>query len=139
MYGLTSVNVESPPDEEELASIDRVEKWGFVFAEATESGGWKVHSKKSGGEKSRTTLDRNKAYLDTCASYHTFFAPEFLTNISDSPTFMKGCCNARTISTSRQVSYGRSRVWLNERVIANLLSVPILEEAGYIVSSHTKK
>ena len=30
-------------------------------------------------------------------------------------------------------------MWLNVRVIANLISVPMLEEAGYIVSSHTKK
>ena len=49
MCGFTSVNVASPPDEEEFGSIDRVEKWVFLFAEATESGGWKVHSKKSGG------------------------------------------------------------------------------------------
>ena len=69
------MNVESPPYEEELGSIDRVNKWGFVFEEATEFVGRKVHSKKSGGGKGRTTLDRNKAYLDTCASYHTFFVP----------------------------------------------------------------
>ena len=75
MCGFMSVNMESPPDKEKLGSIERVDKWGFVFAEATESVGWKVHSKKSGGEKVCTTLDRNKAYLDTCASYHTFFAP----------------------------------------------------------------
>ena len=98
-----------------------------------------VHSKKSGGGKGCTTLDRNKAYLDTCTSYHTLFAPEFLTDISDSPTVMKGRCNAGTTSTNRKGSYGRSRVWLNERGIANLLSVPMLEEAGYIVSLHTKK
>ena len=52
---------------------------------------------------------------------------------------MKVCCNAGTTSTSRQRSYGQSRVWLNEQGIADLLSVPMLEESGYIVSSHTKK
>ena len=52
---------------------------------------------------------------------------------------MKVRCNAGTTSTSRQGSYEQSCVWLKERVIANLLSVPMLEEAGYIVSSHTKK
>ena len=35
MCGLMSVNMESPPDEEELGLIDRVDKWGFVFVEAT--------------------------------------------------------------------------------------------------------
>ena len=48
-FGFTSVNVESPPYEEELGSIDRVNKWGFVFEESTEFVGRKVHSKKSGG------------------------------------------------------------------------------------------
>ena len=52
---------------------------------------------------------------------------------------MKVLCNTGTTSTSRQGSYGRSCVWLNEQGIANLLSVPMLEEAGYIVSSHTNK
>ena len=139
MCGFTSVNVESPPDEEELGSIDRVDKCSFVYAEATEFGVRKVHFKKSGGGNGYTTLDRNKASLDTCTSYHTFFAPELLTNISDSPTIMKGRCNAGTTSTRRQGSYGQSCVWLDKRGIANLLSVPILEESGYIVSSHTKK
>ena len=91
-----------------------------------------VHSKKSGGEKGRTTLDRNKAYLDNCTAYHTFFATEFLTDISDRPTIMKGRCNAGTTSTSRQGSYERSHMGLNERGIANLLSFPMLEDAGYI-------
>ena len=52
---------------------------------------------------------------------------------------MKGYYKASTTSTSRQGSYGQSCVWLNEQGIANLLSVPMLKEAGYIVSSHTKK
>ena len=30
-------------------------------------------------------------------------------------------------------------MWLNEMGIANLLSIPMLENAGYIVSTHTKK
>ena len=45
MCGFTSVNMELPPDEEELGSIDRVDKLGFVLAEATEFGGWKVQGR----------------------------------------------------------------------------------------------
>ena len=29
-------------------------------------------------------------------------------------------------------------MWLNERGIANLLSIPMIEDASYIVSTHTK-
>ena len=52
---------------------------------------------------------------------------------------MKDRCNSGNTLTSRQGSYEQSCVWLKERVIANLLSVPMLEDAGYIVYSHTKK
>ncbi len=32
-------------------------------------------------EDNRYTLDRSKLYLDCCATYHSFFAKEFLPNI----------------------------------------------------------
>ena len=48
-------------------------------------------------------------------------------------------CNAGKTSTSKQGMYGRFTIWLNERGIANLLSIPMLEKAGYIVITHTKK
>ena len=34
---------------------------------------------------------------------------------------------------------GEFHAWLNEQRIANLLSIPMLEADGYIISSHTKK
>ena len=55
MCGFTSVNVESPSDEEELGLIDRVDKWGFLFAESTEYGGWKVQ-----GRGDSTPAKKNK-------------------------------------------------------------------------------
>ena len=33
--------------------------------------------------------------------------------------------------------YGKLKIWLNERGIANLLSIPMLEKARYIVTTHT--
>ena len=45
MCRFTSVNMELPPDKEELGSIDKVDKWGFVLVEATEFGGWKVQGR----------------------------------------------------------------------------------------------
>ena len=47
----------------------------------------------SGGK--RLTLDWWKVYLDSCASYHTFFIKAFLKNIEESGT-MNGNCNAGT-------------------------------------------
>ena len=47
--------------------------------------------------------------------------------------------NTGTTSTSTQGWYVEFNVWLNEMNIANLLSIPMLENDGYIVSTHTKK
>ena len=38
-----------------MGSIDRVDKWGFLFAEATEFGGWKVQ-----GREDITPAKKNK-------------------------------------------------------------------------------
>ena len=53
-------------------------------------------------------------------------------------TAMNGICNAGTLTTNTRGWYGEIKVWLNERGIANLLYIPILEDAGYIVSTYTK-
>ena len=42
-------------------------------------------------------------------------------------------------SINKQGMYGNFKVWVNERGIANLLSIPTLEEDGYIVTTHTNR
>ena len=86
----------------------------------------------------RFTLDWWKCYLDSCATYHTFFIEEFLADVHKGETTMNGSCNAGTVSTNTKGWYGGFQVWLNQKGIANLLSIPMLEEAGYIVLAHTK-
>ena len=77
-------------------------------------------------------------YLDSCATYHTFFITEFLREIYTSKTVTNGSCNAGTVSTRKKGWFGEFKVWYNKYGMANLLSVPMLEEAGYIISTHTK-
>ena len=76
--------------------------------------------------------------MDSCASYHTFFVKEFLKNIQEGGATMTGRCNTDTTRTSKRGSYGDFKVWLNKKGIANLISIPMLEASGYIVSTHTK-
>ena len=52
-------------------------------------------------------------------------------------TAMSGSCNAGTVTTNTRGWYGEFKVWINERGIADLLYIPMLEDAGYIVSTHT--
>jgi hypothetical protein len=89
------------------------------------------------GPGGRFTLTWWKCYLDSCASYHPFFIEEFLRNIKKGKSTMEGSCNAGTVSTSTKGWYGDVEVWLNKKGIANLLSIPMLETAGYLVSTHT--
>jgi hypothetical protein len=69
---------------------------------------------------------------------HTFFVKEFLSKVHTGTATMKGSRNAVTVSTNTRGWYGEFKVWLNTKGIANLLSIPMLEEAGYIVSTHTQ-
>ena len=87
----------------------------------------------------RYTLDWWKCYLDSCASYHTFFVREFLRHVQDSSTTMNGSCNAGSVMLREKGWYKNFQVWLNENGIVNLLSIPMLEEAGYKVSTHTDR
>ena len=89
--------------------------------------------------KSRYTLDRWKCYLNSCASYHTFFEREYLRNIGETDSTMSGNCNAGTVVLKKKGWYKNFQVWLNEQGIVNLLSIPMLEEAGYKVSTHTDR
>ena len=87
----------------------------------------------------RYTLDPHKAYLDSMASHHSFYTRTYLRDVHRSPTTMSTSCNAGQTETSTRGWYGDFEVWLNSRGIANLLSIPALEEAGYKVESHTDK
>ena len=48
-------------------------------------------------------------------------------------------CNAGTTFTKMKGTYGAFQVWLNKKGIANLISIPMPEASGYIVSTHTHK
>ena len=52
---------------------------------------------------------------------------------------MSTSCNAGQTETDTRGWYGDFEVWLNERGIANLISLPALEDAGYKVESHTDR
>ena len=50
---------------------------------------------------------------------------------------MDGNCNAGSVLLKKKGWYKIFQVWLNEQGIVNLLSIPMLEEAGYKVTTHT--
>ena len=50
---------------------------------------------------------------------------------------MDGNCNAGTVLLRQKGWYKNVQVWLNEQGIVSLLSIPMLEDVGYKVSTHT--
>ena len=89
------------------------------------------------GPGGRFTLTWLKCYLDSYASYHYFLMEEFLRDTREGSSTMEGSCNAGTVLTNTKGWYGDFEVWLNKKGIANLLSIPVLEAVGYLVSTHT--
>ena len=83
-------------------------------------------------------MEKWKCYHDRYATIRIFFVREFLDKVYPGNTAMNGCCKAGTVTTNTRGWYGKFKGWLNKRGIVNLLSIPMLEDAGYIVSIHTK-
>ena len=80
---------------------------------------WKMMAKM---RSRRNTLDWWKCYLDSCASYHTFFVREFLKNIEEDGSTMDGNCNAGSVLLKQKGWYKNFQVWLNEQGIVALCS-----------------
>ena len=126
-----------------MSTSDAAKVGGVTFAESH----WNKQDQKSGPTKNMITPDRRndmevtalidrkgdkrtlcwwKCYLYSCASYHTLFSEEFLTDVKESDATMTGRCNAGTTVTKKKETYGYFQVWLNKKCIANLISIPIM-------------
>ena len=108
--------------------------------------GWTTRKKVRGSTVERVSIpeefyQKNK-FVETAAdvmfvSGVAFFVREFLKNIEEDGTMMDGNCNAWSVLPKKKGWYKNFQVWLNEQGIVNLLSIPMLEEAGYEVTTHT--
>ena len=66
-----------------------------------------------------------------------FFIEQFLRDVREGKSTMNDSCNAGTVTTNTKVWYGDFEFWLNSmKGMAKLLSIPMLEAAGYLVSTH---
>mmetsp|Transcript_11546 Transcript_11546/g.25307 ORF Transcript_11546/g.25307 Transcript_11546/m.25307 type:complete len:155 (-) Transcript_11546:466-930(-) len=89
--------------------------------------------------KKRNTLDSWKLYLDSCATYHSAFVDWCLDNVRTVDRVLKGNCNAGVTTSSEKGYFGMWDMWLNRGGITNLLSIPKLEEDGYLVDYNTRR
>ena len=67
-------------------------------------------------------------YLYIYATYHTAFVTWLLKHVEDVDTTLVGKCNTGVTSSSLKVYYGKLHMWVNKNGMANLLSIPCLEE-----------
>ena len=84
-------------------------------------------------------LDWYKIYLGSCATYHYAFMRSLLHGVRDVKTVLQGNCNAGVSISKEKGYYGMWNFWLNERGIANLLSIPQLEKDGYVIDYNSKR
>ena len=87
----------------------------------------------------RFTLDPHKLYLDSCATYHSAFVRDMLNDVKTVGMVLQGNCNAGVSTSKEKGAYGLWSFWLNEKGIANLLSIPQLEKDGYTIDYNTKR
>ena len=75
-----------------------------------------------------------KVFLDSCATYHVSFVPGILTGLREAGSVLQGSCNAGATQSTRQgMLGGRFLMWFNPGGIANLLSIPLLQQEGYVI------
>ena len=96
-------------------------------------------AKKKVGHKDRgcVSLDPNKFYLDKDDTYHSMFGTWCLKNIRKLNTFLRGGCNAGVTTSTRKGMLSLFDMCINEKGIADLLSIPQLEDYGYRVTCDT--
>jgi hypothetical protein len=146
-------------DDFSIQSIDGDEEYvdSVAFYNTTmHSDGVTLHSVE--GAKGRFDCGRNKLFLDSCATQHTMFAPEYLTGRHTSNVYLRqNCnagskitnqcgyyvglkfCNAGSKITNQCGYYDGLKFYIGEGGIANLLSVPALEKSGWKVLMETGK
>ena len=146
MQGLGFVSVATDATPAELAAVRQVDLPANFLAPKSYSDIVRGTSLLNPGEKrvsfsadtkGRDTLDWWKLYLDSCATFHTSFVRDMLSDVYKSKVTLHGSFNAGTTISSEKGYLGPFDLWLNEKGIANLLSIPQLEEEGYKVQYET--
>ena len=78
----------------------------------------------------RFMLDPYKLYLDSFAMYHYAFVRKMLNDVKTAGTILQGNCNEGVPALNEKGIYGLWSFWINEKGIANFLSIPQLEKDG---------
>ncbi len=87
---------------------------------------------------SRKTLPLWVQFLDSCVTYHLMIIELYLTGICELHIHLKRHCNAGVLTCTQKGDWGPFKFWVNKHGIANLLSIPQLEEDDYTVDKTNK-
>ena len=68
----------------------------------------------------RFTLEPHKLYLDSCATYHSVFVRDMLSDAKTVGTVLQGNCNAGVSTSTEKGAYGLWSFWLNKKGITIL-------------------
>ena len=127
LVGVANVNVNL--DEASIQSLDEDDGFfeGVAFFIPTT------------GSKPRLDCGRHKLFFDSCATQHSMFALEYPSRLPCTKVYLRQNCNAGSKLTNKYRYYADLRFYESEGGIANLLSVPALEKAGWKIHMETGK
>ena len=80
-------------------------------------------------------LNPTRVYLDNCSTFMQMVNPDLLCDVTKGDTYLYSFCNAGTTATNVRGVFGDTapikdiESWLNQRGIANILSMPELKKA----------
>ena len=91
-------------------------------------------------ERERQTLNEDFMYLDITSSFYHIFPYKHLLDVEKVAIMLRGECNACTTHSNDERWFkGLFHMWLVCNGIANLLSLPHLEEDGFCATYDTWK
>ena len=123
MMGLDDASIETAED---AAEEDVFNSFGFL-----------ERASRPSATSKRLSCGVWKLFLDSCATNHTMCSTKFLSRLHTTLQYLRQNCNAGSKLTNRRGYWKDIPFWLNDTGIANLLSIPQLEKAGWIIDYHT--
>ena len=117
IMGMDDASIETAEDEDDVVEDGAFNAVGFI--------------ELSSGKARKVDCGRSRLYLDSCATENVMFAVENLTKCHTTGVTMRQNCNAGTKLTNRMGYWGGIKFWISPDGIANLLSIPKLQEAGF--------
>jgi hypothetical protein len=125
---------ESKPDEDSQGDHqDKDDNLNFAFMQNEQEDGPMLND-----QQACKTLKPSYIYLDSTSSFHQMFRAKYMTDVHQVDIALQGKCNGgKSHSDEKGCVLNMFCMWLVCNSIVNLLSLPTLEQDGYVCTYQT--